>query len=44
MTNKELAKQIQDLNAYLDKNPWDVQQRQLRFDLIDQLCNKILNP
>jgi hypothetical protein len=44
MTNKELAKQIQDLNVYLDKNPWDIQQRQLRYDLVDQLCNKILNP
>jgi hypothetical protein len=42
MTNKELAHQIQELNKYLDKNPWDVQQRQKRYDLIDELCSKIL--
>jgi hypothetical protein len=43
MTNKELATQIQELNKYLDKNPWDMVKRTERYELIDQLCNKILN-
>jgi len=42
MTNKDLALQIQELNKYLDKNPWDIQQRQKRYDMIEELCNKIL--
>ena len=42
MTNKELAHQIQELNKYVDKNPWDMIKRTERYGLIDELCNKIL--
>ena len=40
---KELAEQIQELNKYLDKNPWDMIQRTERYELIDELCNIVLN-
>jgi hypothetical protein len=43
MTNKELAHQIQELNRYLDKNPWDMIKRAERYELIDKLCNQILD-
>jgi methionyl-tRNA synthetase len=40
---KELAEQIIELNKYLDKNPWDMIKRTERYELIDELCNRVLN-
>jgi hypothetical protein len=39
---KETAIKIKELNAYLDKNPWDISKRQERITLIEQLCNMVI--
>jgi hypothetical protein len=40
---KELAEQILELTKYLDKNPWDAIKRTERYELVDRLCNMVIN-